>query len=115
MDGGDVPEGWTPASWRRRLLDLASLCERLRPDLAADYRAWAERIEVADSPRPPPARGAAAAVCGDERSQRTRIMRRWQRMQSGATDAIRCKGRNQMKAGAIRCKRMQSDAGPRSE
>jgi len=38
---GYVNPGWTAESWRDRLHQLADRCETLRPELAAQYRAWA--------------------------------------------------------------------------
>lgn len=42
-----VPAGWTVESWARRLRQLAHSCEENRPDIAAQHRAEAYRIEEA--------------------------------------------------------------------
>ncbi len=41
---GYANPGWRPAQWAARLLQLASACESLRPDLAAKYRRWAANV-----------------------------------------------------------------------
>lgn len=42
-----IPDGWTPDRWIGRNRQLADACGGNRPDLAAQYRAEAYRIEEA--------------------------------------------------------------------
>ena len=44
IDEGYVNPGWRPSQWAARLLQLADRCERLHPDLAADFRRWAANV-----------------------------------------------------------------------
>jgi hypothetical protein len=44
-DAGYVERGWSPAAWAQHLRGRATACVVLRPDVAAVYRRWAERIE----------------------------------------------------------------------
>lgn len=44
IDEGFVNPGWQPAQWAARLLQLAERCERLHPDVAADYQQWAANV-----------------------------------------------------------------------
>ena len=41
---GHVPDGWQPSAWTDRLRQLASRCEKIRPDLARVHRAWADKV-----------------------------------------------------------------------
>jgi len=43
VDG--VPSGWSLDGWRKYLLDLATSCEPLHPEKAAEYRCKAEVLE----------------------------------------------------------------------
>jgi hypothetical protein len=43
---GLVNPGWTPTGWRDRLRQLADACEAVRPDLAGEHRANANRIDA---------------------------------------------------------------------
>ncbi len=44
IESGYVNPGWTPAAWAARLQQLADRCEAIRPELAAQYRAWAANV-----------------------------------------------------------------------
>jgi hypothetical protein len=41
-----VPSGWTPTTWRERLLYLADRCQRIVPARAAELRAAAALLET---------------------------------------------------------------------
>ena len=43
---GYVIVGWLPGSWAARLRQLADRCEKAWPELAGEYRDWAEKIEL---------------------------------------------------------------------
>ncbi|MCH7872620.1 MAG: hypothetical protein IID33_13055 [Planctomycetes bacterium] len=45
MDFGDICAGWTPAGWAKELRRKSACCDEIRPDISADYLAWAEDIE----------------------------------------------------------------------
>lgn len=42
----DIPDGWTPKSWRRHLRYMSEACERDHAGRAADFRARAKALEV---------------------------------------------------------------------
>lgn len=44
VESGYVNPGWTAQAWADRLHQLASRCEALRPELAAQYRTWAANV-----------------------------------------------------------------------
>lgn len=43
---GLVNPGWTPRGWRDRLRQIADACQAVRPDLAAEHRTNADRINA---------------------------------------------------------------------
>ncbi len=47
---GYVESGWSAATWADRLRYLAGRCEQQHPDLAADYRRWADNIRIPAEP-----------------------------------------------------------------
>lgn len=44
-----IPPGWTRESWIRRLRQLSDACASVRPDLAAQHRTEADRLERIES------------------------------------------------------------------
>lgn len=41
------PDGWSAASWARRLRQMADACEELQPERSVWLRGWAEWLEAA--------------------------------------------------------------------
>ncbi|MGD8451996.1 MAG: hypothetical protein PVJ57_09280 [Phycisphaerae bacterium] len=44
VETGYVNPGWQPAAWAERLRQLADACEKMHPDTATRYRAWAANV-----------------------------------------------------------------------
>ena len=59
-----IPRGWTPETWRQRLLQMAAACWLTDPDASVEYADMASQILL---PGPTPGAEAIAAV---ERSRR---------------------------------------------